>query len=462
MPPTGDVSVASATVFSSAAICASTAATRARAAAISSRRAPARSRATRFVGRPRALLRRLRRAPPPPPAASTASSRCLREPALDASRASNRCDVVGRGAQLGLCGRDVRLRRLGLRARLADVLGPRAGPQQPQLRRRLVALGLARRIASSVSAVSSRAIGVAGGDAVAFVDRRRSSDPSADLRRRRAPRSPRRSPTRAARRRPPSAGTPRTADDQQADAASSAAGDRHRPWPSTSAITSVLRRGASVTRWTCATTSSRVNCAAPGTPARCEPLAHAGAGEEQQQRRDDAAVHEQRVDRRKPPAADALLRGSRTSVCTMPATVGRSCRRRGARRLRRSRGTRSAESAAAPRPRRRWPRRTRRSSPPAWRRRRRRRGSRAPTASNMSREDLAVERRLAPEVVVDHRLVDAGGAGDAVDVGAGEAARGELGGGGGEQPLAAARFRRAGAPSRLMPPSAAAFLTGSS
>ena len=63
-------------------------------------------------------------------------------------------------------------------------------------------------------------------------------------------------------------------------------------------------------------------------------------------------------------------------------------------------------------------------------------------------EDLLIERRLALEVVVDHRLVDVGGAGDAVDVGAGEAARRELGGGGGEQPLAAARFQTAGPPSR--------------
>ena len=36
-------------------------------------------------------------------------------------------------------------------------------------------------------------------------------------------------------------------------------------------------------------------------------------------------------------------------------------------------------------------------------------------------EDFAVERGLAGEVVVDHRLVDARGAGDAIDAGAGEA-----------------------------------------
>src|SRR4029453_1757196 len=56
-------------------------------------------------------------------------------------------------------------------------------------------------------------------------------------------------------------------------------------------------------------------------------------------------------------------------------------------------------------------------------------------------EDLLVERGLAVEVVVNHRLVDVRGAGDAVDVGAGNPAGGELGGGGGKEPLAAAGFR---------------------
>ena len=65
------------------------------------------------------------------------------------------------------------------------------------------------------------------------------------------------------------------------------------------------------------------------------------------------------------------------------------------------------------------------------------RDARADGAEHVA-EDLAVERRLAVEVVVDHRLVDAGGGGDAVDVGAGKAAGGELGGGGGEEPLARA------------------------
>ena len=50
-------------------------------------------------------------------------------------------------------------------------------------------------------------------------------------------------------------------------------------------------------------------------------------------------------------------------------------------------------------------------------------------------EDLAIERGLAAEVVVDHRLVDARGAGDAIDAGAGEPAGGELSGRSREQPL---------------------------
>jgi hypothetical protein len=43
------------------------------------------------------------------------------------------------------------------------------------------------------------------------------------------------------------------------------------------------------------------------------------------------------------------------------------------------------------------------------------------------------------EVVVDHRLVEAGACGDAVDGGGGESAEGELGGGGGEDALAGIR-----------------------
>ena len=51
-------------------------------------------------------------------------------------------------------------------------------------------------------------------------------------------------------------------------------------------------------------------------------------------------------------------------------------------------------------------------------------------------EDLRVQGGLVPEVVVDHRLVDAGGPGDAVHAGAVEAAGGELGRGGGEEAVA--------------------------
>ena len=64
------------------------------------------------------------------------------------------------------------------------------------------------------------------------------------------------------------------------------------------------------------------------------------------------------------------------------------------------------------------------------------------------REDLAeqraVEALLAVEVVVEHRLVHAGAAGDAIDAGAGEAALGELEGGGGED--AVGRDARPGEP----------------
>src|SRR5690606_8916917 len=52
-------------------------------------------------------------------------------------------------------------------------------------------------------------------------------------------------------------------------------------------------------------------------------------------------------------------------------------------------------------------------------------------------QDLAIERGLAAEVVVDHRLVQAGAGSDAVDLGAGEPAGGELGGGRGEETIAA-------------------------
>ena len=47
-------------------------------------------------------------------------------------------------------------------------------------------------------------------------------------------------------------------------------------------------------------------------------------------------------------------------------------------------------------------------------------------------QQRAVEALLALEVVVEHRLVDPGAAGDAVDARAGEAALGEFEGGGGE------------------------------
>ena len=59
-------------------------------------------------------------------------------------------------------------------------------------------------------------------------------------------------------------------------------------------------------------------------------------------------------------------------------------------------------------------------------------------------DDLAVEGELVGEVVVDHRLVDAGGVGDVVDADAVEAAGGEELGGGGEDGLAGVAGRGCG------------------
>ena len=52
-----------------------------------------------------------------------------------------------------------------------------------------------------------------------------------------------------------------------------------------------------------------------------------------------------------------------------------------------------------------------------------------------SSEDLDVEGAFAPEVVVEHGLVHAGAAGDAIDARAGVAALCELQGGGGEDAI---------------------------
>ena len=57
-------------------------------------------------------------------------------------------------------------------------------------------------------------------------------------------------------------------------------------------------------------------------------------------------------------------------------------------------------------------------------------------AAEQVEQDRLVERGLALEVVVEHRLVDAGAGGDAVDLGAVEPAGGELLGGGREDPVA--------------------------
>jgi hypothetical protein len=66
-------------------------------------------------------------------------------------------------------------------------------------------------------------------------------------------------------------------------------------------------------------------------------------------------------------------------------------------------------------------------------------------------EDGGVEGLLAVEVVVDHRLVEAGAGGDAVDGGGGEAAESELGGGGVEDALTGVG-RRGRSPSHVHQP----------
>ena len=67
---------------------------------------------------------------------------------------------------------------------------------------------------------------------------------------------------------------------------------------------------------------------------------------------------------------------------------------------------------------------------------------RSPARAKVCAEQGAVETLLAAEVVVEHRLVDAGAAGDAVDAGAGVAACGELDRGGGEDPVGRDAGRR--------------------
>ena len=171
-----------------------------RAAAISSRRAPARSLADGFGRGAGALLAAVTRA-----AATSrrvaASSRCLREPALVASSASNRARSAVAACSSDSAALDVRLRRLGLRARLPDVFRPGAGLKQPQLRDGLSALGVGpaeREI--GVGGVEPRD-DVAGCDAIAL-RRPAVRGPGRRPPARRAPRSPRRSRTRGAALRP--------------------------------------------------------------------------------------------------------------------------------------------------------------------------------------------------------------------------------------------------------------------
>ena len=191
MPATGDVSVASATLFCERRdLRVDGGDTRAR-----RRRSPRRarrpcSRATAFGARPARA-----RAPPPRRAAATsrrvaASSRCLREPALACSSASKRCEVGARGCELGLGRRDVGLRRL------APAPGPGGcprgarRPQQPEL---------ASAWSRSASRAPERELGVGGVEPRDRASPAATRSPSADRR----PRAPaRRPPARPALRSP--------------------------------------------------------------------------------------------------------------------------------------------------------------------------------------------------------------------------------------------------------------------
>ena len=142
MPATGAVSTASATLFcerrdlgvdggDARARGGDLFAARARLGRCASASAAARARSRAAATRARATSRRV-----------TASSRCLREPALAASSASKRCTIGLRRLELGGRGANVRFGRVELRLRLADLLGPRPRLEQTQLRDRLIAVGL--------------------------------------------------------------------------------------------------------------------------------------------------------------------------------------------------------------------------------------------------------------------------------------------------------------------------------
>ena len=173
-------------------------------------------------------------------------------------------------------------------------------------------------------------------------------------------------------------------------------------------ITSVLRRHAERDALHVADHLSRSNAVAPRTPARSRRCAQRRTREEHSSGPTMPPWTSSGLTRLEPAGADALLDESRASVLSDARDVAERGRRRGARRPRRFRGTRSAESAAGPPPRRRWPRRTRGACPPAWRRTRRRARTRARDGARTCR---AGSRGRAPalllEVVVDHRLVHA-------------------------------------------------------
>ena len=160
---------ASRRLLSSTAICASTAATRARALSSSSRRAPARTRSSEArATRTRSSALRLRSR-----ARSTralASSRCFCEPGVGAEQRLEAVEVGLRVADLDVDGGDLARRRVHLRLGLTHVLAAGTGFEQAELRRRRGPLG-ARPLDLQLGVLGvERRDHVAGLDAVAFVD----------------------------------------------------------------------------------------------------------------------------------------------------------------------------------------------------------------------------------------------------------------------------------------------------
>ena len=294
MPPTGDLSSASATLFSNAAICASAAphARGPRRFPPDGRRLAAAPPPSRGRGPVACRLHPRRRHVPPRRGivALLARAGVRLEQRLEA------LEVGGRGLQLGLGRPDVGIRRFRLGRGLADVFGPRSGLQQPELGGGLVALRFRPSDRDlGVGGVEARDE-VAGRHAIAFGDFQ-FQHPPADF--------------------------GRDPDFRRFDVAGGACRPVRRSVPA--ARQRQLRRAtAAATRMpacsfliTCALRECRAPRAArarstsrrfdvrdrPRRAAARQPLAQRLAGKEQQQRPDDAGVHEERIDRLEPFAA---------------------------------------------------------------------------------------------------------------------------------------------------------------